>query len=266
MSLISCPECRREISDKAPTCPGCGIPIATTSETNNFGFDIEKSVDRYSFSKIAFVAGKGTISIPQSYVFIDKKVGLGTFYYRLKQIDTDGSFQYSEILKVETNAPESFALYQNHPNPFNPETIIRYQFPQESEVGHRGGAADGGEVAEMPVPEGLAQRSARYPGANESGDVLTLLLGDRRDTRKRATSLAHGACGIADGEDVADPGNREIGIDLDPALVVPKCQCCGANGVQRGSRQCSGNEIVGSHCGNVRIGGLMSVRKLGFIK
>ncbi|MCH7677002.1 T9SS type A sorting domain-containing protein, partial [candidate division KSB1 bacterium] len=107
----------------------------TTSETNNFGFDIEKSVDRYSFSKIAFVAGKGTISIPQSYVFIDKKVGLGTFYYRLKQIDTDGSFQYSEILKVETNAPKSFALYQNHPNPFNPETIIRYQFPQESEVG-----------------------------------------------------------------------------------------------------------------------------------
>lgn len=106
----------------------------TTSETNNFGFDIEKSVDRYSFSKIAFVAGKGTISIPQSYVFNDTEVGLGTFYYRLKQIDTDGSFQYSEILKVETNAPKSFALYQNHPNPFNPETIIRYQFPQESEV------------------------------------------------------------------------------------------------------------------------------------
>ncbi len=106
----------------------------TTSETNNFGFDIEKSPDRNIFSKIGFVAGTGTVSIPKSYFFIDNEVEPGTFYYRLKQIDTDGAFEYSEILQVDINAPKSFALAQNYPNPFNPDTNIEFQLPEASHV------------------------------------------------------------------------------------------------------------------------------------
>ena len=106
----------------------------TASETGNLGFDIEKGFDGNSYSRIGFVPGEGTTSITQNYFYTDNNVDPGTFYYRLKQTDTNGSFGYSEILKVVINRPISFKLSQNHPNPFNPETIIRYQLPQDSEV------------------------------------------------------------------------------------------------------------------------------------
>ena len=55
------------------------------------------------------------------------------FIYRLKQIDNDGSYEYSDEVEVEI-IPTEYALYQNYPNPFNPTTKIRYQLPQESKV------------------------------------------------------------------------------------------------------------------------------------
>ena len=54
-------------------------------------------------------------------------------YYRLKQVDNDGQFEYSDIVEVGF-VPNKFELYQNYPNPFNPETKIRYQLPNESKV------------------------------------------------------------------------------------------------------------------------------------
>ena len=53
-----------------------------------------------------------------------------TYSYRLKQIDFDGSFEYSAIVEVEALETFSFELSQNYPNPFNPVTIIKYQIPE----------------------------------------------------------------------------------------------------------------------------------------
>jgi len=106
----------------------------TASETNNSGFKIEKSFDSEVFSEIGFVEGKGTTTTPQQYIFEDDKVRNGTLYYRLKQIDTDGSFDYSDMILVQISFPENFSLGQNYPNPFNPETKIQYELPAHSQV------------------------------------------------------------------------------------------------------------------------------------
>ena len=102
----------------------------TESELNNFGFEVQRKDNETSgWQKIGFVQGKGTTATPQKYSYTDESVTVGAFYYRLKQIDFDGSFQFSDELFIEIQPPNVFALYQNYPNPFNPETIIRYQIP-----------------------------------------------------------------------------------------------------------------------------------------
>lgn len=106
----------------------------TASETNNSGFEIQRSTDRVNFSNIAFVPGFGTTTEPRTYTYTDNSVNNGAYYYRLKQIDYNGAFAYSEIVEVDVEAPIEFALTQNYPNPFNPSTMISYSIPQNSFV------------------------------------------------------------------------------------------------------------------------------------
>jgi hypothetical protein len=96
----------------------------TTTETNNAGFEIEKMTT--SWQKIGFVNGAGTSTETQRYSFIDNNVTSSINSYRLKQIDYDGSFEYSDIIEIETVIPNEFNLGQNYPNPFNPSTKIRF--------------------------------------------------------------------------------------------------------------------------------------------
>jgi hypothetical protein len=107
---------------------------STATETNNSGFQIEKRQKsdvkgQTEFSFVGFVNGKGTTTEKTFYSFIEKNNKPGTYLYRLKQTDFNGTFSYSNEIEVEVSAPKDFALYQNYPNPFNPSTKIKFALP-----------------------------------------------------------------------------------------------------------------------------------------
>lgn len=109
---------------------------ATATEVDNYGFEVQKSELRTQKSEgewkvIGFVEGHGNSNSPKEYTFTDEITAPGKYSYRLKQIDTDGSFEYSNAVTVNAGdiIPEKFELSQNYPNPFNPVTKIQYSIP-----------------------------------------------------------------------------------------------------------------------------------------
>ena len=102
----------------------------TASELNNRGFYVEKSFDKVNWLNFGFVEGNGTTTNSNTYTFIDdlslNQYSNHTLFYRLKQIDYDGTFEYSNTIEVEIGSPNKFSLEQNYPNPFNPSTSIKY--------------------------------------------------------------------------------------------------------------------------------------------
>ncbi|QQS38072.1 MAG: T9SS type A sorting domain-containing protein [Ignavibacteriales bacterium] len=106
---------------------------STATETNNYGFEVQRnSGDGYV--EVGFVSGYGSTSEIQHYSFIDSKVPYGTYLYRLKQIDFDGTFEYSNEIEIKILPPSVFALDQNYPNPFNPSTTISFSLAKDSRV------------------------------------------------------------------------------------------------------------------------------------
>ena len=102
----------------------------TISEFNNFGFEVQRQHESETeYRQIGFVNGNGTSSLPHSYDFVDEQPRPGVNLYRLKQIDNNGSFEFSHAIELQVEAPSSFVLKQNYPNPFNLSTRIAYQVP-----------------------------------------------------------------------------------------------------------------------------------------
>jgi hypothetical protein len=110
---------------------------STATELNNSGFEIQRlkdlnTVQTNNWDNIGFVNGNGTSSETHSYTFQDHSITSGKYQFRLKQIDFDGSFEYSNIVEVEIGTPDKFILEQNYPNPFNPSTKISWQSPVDA--------------------------------------------------------------------------------------------------------------------------------------
>ena len=119
----------------------------TATEANNSGFDIERRIESAEWQKIGFVKGSGSSTTSKDYSFTDKPKGGMEFQYRLKQIDFDGTFQYSNVVTATVQYASTFMLDQNYPNPFNPSTSISYQLSVFSNVNLKVFDVLGNEIA-----------------------------------------------------------------------------------------------------------------------
>jgi hypothetical protein len=147
----------------------------TQSETNNFGFEIERGSNK-NWLKIGFVKGRGTTSIPVTYSFedhlLDFEAKTIVINYRLRQIDLDGSFKYSDEIEVFIPLPSELRLSQNYPNPFNPSTQINYSIPQSSHVSLKIFSVTGSEVkALVDEFQSPGHYQVSWDGTGKNGEV-----------------------------------------------------------------------------------------------
>ena len=152
---------------------------ATATETNNYGFDVERRYTNGLWKKIGFVAGNGSSNQAHTYSYSDNMPMAGTVVYRLKQVDRNGAFEYSKELNaaVSRTGQEASKLLGNYPNPFNPQTMIKFQLFQAGTVSVKIFNALGQEVATLVNGE-MQQGEYEVPfnGANlASGMYLTEL-------------------------------------------------------------------------------------------
>jgi subtilisin family serine protease len=103
---------------------------STATETNNSGFSVERKTPMDErWLEVGFVPGFGTTTEVMNYSFTDENLLMGLYSYRLKQVDFDGTYQYTNSVEAEVYSPFEFSLAQNYPNPFNPSTIISFSIP-----------------------------------------------------------------------------------------------------------------------------------------
>ena len=121
---------------------------ATATELNNMGFEIQRSIDNNIFVTVGFVEGNGTATTNHNYTFTDEGIA-GKVYYRLKQVDYNGTYSYSNVIEVSGVTVSTIQLEQNYPNPFNPATTIKYQLGNDGFVNLKIFNALGEEVAEL---------------------------------------------------------------------------------------------------------------------
>ncbi len=111
--------------------------FGTATEVENYGFDVQRAYSDLTFESIGFVEGNGNSNSPKNYNYFDSTViKSGTVYYRLKQIDFNGTFDFSDTISIDyltfvndenNKALQNFYISDNYPNPFNPITKINFE-------------------------------------------------------------------------------------------------------------------------------------------
>lgn len=153
----------------------------TISEVNNYGFFVQRSSDRVTASDVSsLIPGHGTTNVPHDYAFTDLNVPSSNWYYRLKQVDLDGSVYYTEWIMIVASptsvgetVPKVFALQQNYPNPFNPETHIKFSVEKTGRTSLRVFDLVGQEVALLfdEVAEAGKYYDLTFKGTNLTSGV-----------------------------------------------------------------------------------------------
>ena len=170
----------------------------TLTETNNYGFEVQKSATtptNYQTIPNSFIPGHGTTVVPQYYTFTDVNATPGHWYYRLKQIDLDGTVHYSDGTQIdiltgvegEGTIPAAYEVSQNYPNPFNPSTTIQFGMPERGQVTLKVFNLLGQEIATLVNGEFAAGRHDVQWNASEMSSgmyIYQLKAGSFVETRK----------------------------------------------------------------------------------
>lgn len=111
----------------------------TATETNNAGFEVQyqrgdKPTEKSTWTTLDFVDGNGTTSKPQTYRYETKELSIGTYHFRLKQVDFDGAFEYSPTVEVALTMTEAFKLSAPYPNPFQHRANVALTLAEQQNV------------------------------------------------------------------------------------------------------------------------------------
>jgi hypothetical protein len=107
---------------------------STASESNNRGFEIQRSEDGAKFVAVGLVEGAGNSQTTRSYTFTDRNRPAGKFFYRLKQVDFDDRFSLSNMVTAEINGRMVYELGQSYPNPTHGAATITFSVPVKTNV------------------------------------------------------------------------------------------------------------------------------------
>ena len=164
----------------------------TKSETDNFGFYIERRIKSSKFKSIGFVKGHGTSGEVNNYYFEDKKLVQGKYFYQLKEVEVNGNIRYSNELMVYIGVSRNYELLQNYPNPFKSTTSITFNLLKTNRVNLQIYNMLGQEVYSFPTEDLMkGMHNYTWDGRTNSGEkvpggiyILKLHTGNYLATRR----------------------------------------------------------------------------------
>jgi len=156
---------------------GVQLDWTTETEVENYGFNVERTQINEKdtlWQMLTFIEGHGNSNSPKEYSYADNYADYGNYAYRLKQIDTDGDYEYSKIIGVDAGLiPEGFVLEQNYPNPFNPTTSIKFALAETEQAELKVFDILGNEVANLfnGIADGGKVYETEFDAANLSSGI-----------------------------------------------------------------------------------------------